>query len=504
MLTEQAFPWTEAEQVVYNPINESCIKPDLFCQAFILRCHLTITKRSNCLKINFVGSKMSMELKLEAKQTVQLALPIIFGELAQMALHLLDTAMIGAISHVQLAAASLVLNVLGIPFVLGIGMTMSIAQTVSMAQGQHDHKKVAHYLFNGFWMCALFAVLIACSLFLGKGLILHLHQDPEVAQLALPFMEVMSISLIPMLLFMALKQFTDGLQHTRTAMVLSILALPLNVFINWLLIYGHWGFPRMEMMGAAYGTLITRSIIFVALAVVILRHKLFRKYIAVRRSQWYFSKSTLNELLKIGVPSGLQIGMEAGAFAVSGIIIGTIGAVEQAAHQIALSCAAFTFMASMGLAQAGSIRVSNAFGMRHFKKISAIGKSTLWTALAYGIFCALIFVCFRNQLPLLFNKKAEVIAMASTLFVLAAIFQISDATQAIGSGLLRGIKDVKMPTVLIFIAYWVLGIPAGYILAFYFNLGAPGIWLGFIIGLSFSSIFLTTRFLKLVKRNHIV
>jgi len=441
-----------------------------------------------------------MELRIEAKQTVQLALPIIFGELAQMALHLLDTAMIGAISHVQLAAASLVFNVLGIPFVLGIGMTMSIAQTVSMAQGQHDHKKVSHYLFNGFWMCAIFSLIIASSLFMGRNVILHLHQDPEVARLAIPFLQVMSISLVPMLLFMALKQFTDGLQHTRTAMLLSILSLPLNVFINWLLIYGNWGFPRMEMMGAAYGTLITRTVIFIALGIVVLRHKLFRKYIAVRKSQWYFDAQTFKELLKIGLPSGLQIGMEAGAFVVSGIIIGTIGAVEQAAHQIALSCAAFTFMASMGLAQASSIRVSNAFGTNNFAKIAAIGKSTLWTALGYGVFCALIFVLFRNELPLLFNKKPEVIAMASTLFVLAAVFQMSDATQAIGSGLLRGIKDVKMPTVLIFIAYWVLGIPAGYVLAYPFHLGAAGIWLGFIIGLSFSSIFLSSRFLKLVKQ----
>ncbi len=188
-----------------------------------------------------------MEMKLEAQNTIRLALPIIFGELAQMALHLIDTAMIGAISHVQLAAASLVINVLGIPFVLGIGITMSISQTVSMAHGQRDKQKVSHFLFNGFCLCIISSLIISLGLFMGTGIILHLHQDPEVARLAIPFLKVMSISLIPMLLFMALKQFTDGLEHTRTAMVLSLLALPLNVFINWLLIYGHWGFPRMEM-----------------------------------------------------------------------------------------------------------------------------------------------------------------------------------------------------------------------------------------------------------------
>lgn len=436
----------------------------------------------------------------EAKQTIRLALPIIFGELAQMALHLIDTAMIGSISHVQLAAASLVINVMNIPFVLGIGITMSISQTVSMAQGQNDSQKVSHYLFNGFWICVLTAILISGSMVMGRNILFHLHQDPEVARLAEPFLHIMGISLIPMILFMALKQFTDGLQHTRTAMLLSVLALPLNIWINWLLIYGNWGFPRMEMMGAAYGTLITRSVIFLALGIVILRHRLFRKYIAVRKNQWRFSYSTIVDLLRIGVPSGLQIGMEAGAFAVSGILIGTIGAVEQAAHQIALSCAAFTFMASMGLAQAGSIRVSNAYGAMDFPKINTIGRSTLITALLYGIFCALAFILLRHQLPLAFNNKAEVVAMASLLLIFAAVFQISDATQAIGAGLLRGIKDIRIPTLLIGVAYWVLGIPVGYLLAFRFGLGAPGIWLGFITGLSCSAFFLTIRFLRMVHK----
>jgi MATE family multidrug resistance protein len=209
----------------------------------------------------------------------------------------------------------------------------------------------------------------------------------------------------------------------------------------------------------------------------------------------------LRELLGIGIPSSLQIGMEAGAFAVSGIIIGTIGAVAQAAHQIALSCASFTFMVSMGLAQAGSIRVSNAYGRMDWKLINTIGKSTLLTALLYGIFCAIAFVLFRHQLPELFNKNTQVLELAGLLLLFAAIFQISDSTQAIGAGLLRGIKDVRMPTLLIGIAYWVIGLPSGYILSFTFEMGAPGIWTGLILGLMFASIFLITRFLKMAKRS---
>lgn len=439
-------------------------------------------------------------LRAEAGKTIKLALPIIIGELAQMSLHIIDAAMIGAINYKQLAASALVINVINIPFVIGIGMTISVSQMVSMAHGRKDGQLVSHYLFNGFFLCVCTALLISGLLVADKNILLHLGQDDEVAHLALPFMQLMSISIVPMLLFMALKQFADGLEYTRTAMVLSLSGMPVNILLNWLLIYGNWGFPRMELAGAGWATLITRTLMFIALLFVILKHKLFRRYIAVSRNQWKLKWKTIKELLHIGVPSSMQIGMEAGAFAISGIIIGTIGAVAQAAHQIALSCASFTFMVSMGLSQAGSIRVSNAFGRKDRRKISVIGKSTLITAFLYGTCCALIFTVFRNQLPHLFNKNTEVLNLAALLLLYAAIFQISDSTQAIGAGLLRGIKDVKMPTLFVGIAYWVAGLPLGYMFAFMFNMGAAGMWLGFIIGLSLASLFLILRFLRMTKK----
>ncbi|KAA6432785.1 MATE family efflux transporter [Dyadobacter flavalbus] len=443
-------------------------------------------------------------MKEEASQTLKLAIPIIIGELAQMALHLIDSAMVGAISYKQLAAAALVINAMNIPFVIGIGMTISVSQMVSMANGRNDPKMVSHYLFNGFCLCALTALAISLTLVFGKDLLHHLGQDPEVVTLAIPFMQLMGLSIIPMLLFMTLKQFADGLEHTRTAMFLSLAGMPVNILLNWLLIYGNWGFPRLELEGAGWATLITRSGMFLALAVVILKHKTFQKYMAVRSTQWYLNAKTWRELLHIGVPSSLQIGMEAGAFAISGIIIGTLGAVSQAAHQIALSSASFTFMVSMGLAQAGSIRVSNAFARANWAKIFVIGKSTVLTALIYGTFCAITFAAFRNILPNAFNKNNDVIQLAALLLLFAAVFQISDSTQAIGAGLLRGIKDVKTPTVLIGIAYWVIGIPVGYVLAFRFGMGASGMWLGLILGLTMASIFLLTRFFKMTKRNRTV
>lgn len=443
-------------------------------------------------------------MRQEAGKTIKLALPIVIGELAQMALHIIDTAMVGRVNYKQLAAAALVINTMNIPFVLGIGMTISVSQMVSMAHGRRDAQQVSHYFFNGFVLCTITAVLISLALVFGKGIMLHMGQDPEVVQYAMPFMTLMGLSIIPMLLFMTLKQFADGLEYTRTAMTLSLAGMPLNILLNWLLIYGNWGFPRLELMGAGLATLITRTLMFLVLAGVILWHKTFWRYVAVSSRQWKLRRKTIKELLHIGVPSSLQIGMEAGAFAVSGIIIGTISAVALAAHQIALSCAAFTFMVSMGLAQAGSIRVSNTFGRKDWPLISVIGKSTLLAALAYGTICATLFILLRYQLPTLFNDNPLVLEAAATLLLFAALFQISDSTQAIGAGLLRGIKDVKAPTILIAIAYWVIGIPAGYLLAFTFGLGASGIWLGFIIGLTLASAFLILRFLSMCRKHVVV
>jgi MATE family multidrug resistance protein len=439
-------------------------------------------------------------MQSEAFKTLRLGFPIIIGELAQMVIHLIDTAMVGAISYKHIAAASLVINVINIPLVLGFGMTISVSQMVSMAHGRNDSNAISHYLFNGFFICTLTAFLISGALVAGSSLLTHLGQDAEVVQLALPFMRLMAWSIIPMLLFITLKQFADGLQITQVAMILSLLAIPVDVFLNWLLIYGNWGFPRLELIGAGWAALITRLLLFFIFTLVVFTHRHFKEYMALIKGQWYLKRRTLNDLLHIGIPSSLQVAFESGAFAVSAIIIGTIGAVAQAAHQIAISCASFTFMVSMGLSQAGSIRVSNAYGRNDWSKIATIGKSSLQLGWIYGSFCALCFGIFRNQLPLIFNNNPQVVQLSSILLICAAIFQISDSTQAISAGLLRGIKDVKLPTILIAVAYWLIGLPLGYLLAVTFKLRTVGMWVGFIAGLTFAGIFLSVRFLKRSKQ----
>jgi MATE family multidrug resistance protein len=435
----------------------------------------------------------------ELRNTLPIAIPLILSNMTQVALGLIDSAMVGAIDYYQLAASSLVVNAVAIPQVIGTGLIMSVSPLVAFSSGQKDIKKASTLLYNGFWLSLVAGLIIAISIHLGQNILLHLGQETRVATTAVPYFVIMGWSLFPMMIFLAFKQFADGLQYTKTGMVISIVALPINAFLCWLLIYGKWGFPRLELVGAGIATLITRIFQAVAMAIVIWRHRIFQPFIQIRKSAWHLKKHTLKELLQIGVPSSLQYAMEAGAFSVSGIMIGWLGATAQAAHQIALNCASFTFMASMGLSLAGSIRVSNAFGQNNRPLLRSIGTSTIVGGISYGIFCAIFFALFRQWLPYIFNSDAQVVAMAASLLLFGALFQISDATQAIGVGLLRGIKDVKRPTLYVAIAYWVIGIPMGYWLAFRLNWGAAGIWVGFVIGLTISSILLNHRFLRKTK-----
>jgi len=435
----------------------------------------------------------------EFRKTLRISTPLIISNISQIGLGLIDSAMIGAVDYRQLAASSLVINIISIPQVLGMGMAIAISPLAAIANGQKNVFAASKVLFNGFVLSTVVAILIASALVLSSGLLFHLKQDRIVAAFAVPFYKLLAWSLIPMLMFAAVKQFCDGLEFTKTAMTLSLISLPLNAFLNWIFIYGRFGLPRMELAGAGLGTLITRILIAITLIVIVMQHKIFKQYIEVRKKAWKLDSKTWKELLHIGVPSSLQYGMEVAAFSVSGIMIGWLGATSQAAHQIALNLATATFMAASGLSLGGSIRVANAFGRNEKSLLRSIGTSTIAGGLIYGSLCGVIFILLRNYLPIIFTNNTEVAAISSSLLVFAALFQISDATQAIGVGLLRGMKDVKVPTAFVAIAYWLIGIPVGYFLSFKMQMGASGIWLGFVTGLSASSILLNSRFLKMSK-----
>ena len=438
-------------------------------------------------------------MRNEFKATLVIAIPLIISNLTQIAYSLTDTAMIGVLGYKELAAASLVSNVIAIPMVIGMGLMMALTPLVAIASGQKNISKSSHLLYNGCGLSILAGVILALIVHVIAYFLINMGQDVVVATLAKTYLIIMGYSLIPMMVFIACKHFSDGLQFTKTSMVLSLISLPLNAFLCWIFIYGKLGVQPMGVNGAGLATLISRLILAIAMLIVVFKHRVYAQFRLNTTQNWYFTRSTFKEIFAIGIPSSLQFCMEAGAFSVSGIMVGWLGAVQQAAHQIALNCASATFMIALGFSLAGSIRVSNAYGRGSVQSIFLIGKSTAYTGLIYGVMAGLLLILLGRYLSDIFSTNKEVISLATSLLVFAAIFQVSDATQAIGVGLCRGVKDVIRPTIYVAIAYWIIGIPIGYLLAFHFNMGAAGVWIGLVLGLTISSILLNFRFFKNLK-----
>ena len=433
----------------------------------------------------------------EVRQTLQLGWPIILGNLTQIALGIIDSAMVGAIHSSQLAASSFVNNIITIPLIIGMGLSMAISPLVAAALGAGDFDKPLRILYNGTLITGLVALLMALSLHLGVGIVHHMGQDQIVAELAGPYLIWMAWGMIPMVFFISAKQFADGLGKTRIPMYISLASLPVNVLLNYAFIFGKLGAPRLELEGAGIGTLVSRTLIAIAIIMFIFRSPDFRPYRRNLREQLQLRNDRIRDIFRIGIPSSLQYGMEAGPFPVSGLMAGWLGYVQQAAHQIAIGLASVTFMVALGISVAGSIRVAFAYGRKDWQQARHIGISTIAMAVAYGSFCAIGFIIGRHQLPLLFNDEGPVLAYASTLLLLAGIFQISDSVQAVGVGLLRGLQDMRIPTFFVALAYWIIGLPAGYALAFLGGWDVSGLWIGFVLGLSGSAGFLSLRFLRL-------
>lgn len=421
---------------------------------------------------------------------------------------LIDDIMVGKIGTTELAAVSLGNSFLFIAMSLGIGFSTAITPLVAEADGEGNVVKGKAAFKHGLFLCTLLGTVLFGMILLSKPLMYHMKQPAEVVALAIPYLEIVAFSLIPMIMFQAFKQFSDGLSQTKYAMWATLLANVINVVLNYLLIYGKFGFPELGIVGAAIGTLISRVVMLLFIWVLLKSREKLKPYVT-NLNFLIIKKAVIKKILSLGVPSALQMFFEVAIFTAGIWLSGVLGSNAQAANQIALKLSSLTFMVGMGLSVAATIRVGNQKGLQNFKELRRVAFSVFLLTLFIEIVFAVIFVAFNETFPDLFvnynniadlSNTMEVVKTASVLLLIAAVFQISDGIQVVVLGALRGLQDVKIPTVLIFIAYWVVGFPISYYLGLYTDYKSSGIWLGLLAGLTVSSILLFLRFNYITKK----
>jgi multidrug resistance protein, MATE family len=444
----------------------------------------------------------------EFSYNLKLAYPIILGMLGHTLIGIVDNIMVGKLGSAELAAVSLGNSFIFIAMSVGIGFSTAITPIIAEAHAEKNDKKIRSTFHHGLLLCTLIGVALFILVVLAKPLMLLMKQPTEVVNLAYPYIDWVAFSLIPVIIYQGYKQFADGLSKTKYSMYAIFMANVVHIFFNYVLIYGVWSFPKLGILGAGLGTVISR------IMMVVFMHYLM-KYDAEMKT--YFKnfsfkeirKSVLNKIINLGFPSAMQMLFEVALFTAAIWLCGSIGKTSQAANQIALTLATMTFMFAMGLNVTAMIRVSNQKGLNDYKNLVTVARSIFLLAIILETVFAIFFVVFHNYLPHFFLNmenanqaldNQEVIAIASKLLLVAAIFQISDGIQVVVLGALRGLQDVKVPMYITFVAYWIVGFPISYYLAMHTNLKAVGVWIGLLAGLSVAAILLYIRFDKLTKK----
>ncbi len=438
-------------------------------------------------------SLLSSEYKTNYRKTILLAYPVMLSQLGHIMVGVVDTAMVGQIGTIPQAAVALANSLYILVLVFGIGVSYGVTPLVAAADSSKNYSENAALLKHGIIINTILGIILFIVLLLISPVLNLFNQKQEVVDMAIPFLNVMLLGMIPLCIFSAFKQFIEGLSYTAVAMIITIGSNLLNILLNYLMIFGHWGFPEMGLMGSCWASFISRVAMAIAMFLYVYYNRHFKVY-------WKgfnlknISKELIQKILALGVPSGLQWVFEVGAFSFAVIMIGWISPEAQAAHQIALSVAAITYMMASGLSAAASVRVGNQFGLKNRAGVRIAASSAFIMILAFMSCSAIGFIVFRDVLPTFFNNDSAVTGIASTLLIIAAFFQLSDGVQVVGLGALRGINDVTIPTIVTLVAYWGIGLPMSYWFAFKLNYGVVGIWIGLSLGLTMAAVLLFMRF----------
>jgi MATE family multidrug resistance protein len=436
------------------------------------------------------------------RDSLRLAIPVVISQIGHTLVQTADSIIVGHFAGtISLAAVALVNSIFVIAMVIGIGISYGITPLIAQHNGRHEHDECGQLLSNSLLINGVSGVVLFVLISFGAmQLISHLDQSAEVVRQARPYLFLMGISLVPLLVFNTFKQFAEGLGFTKQAMMISIWGNALNIILGVIFVKGMFGITPMGIKGVGYSTLIDRCTMAVVMGIYVFRSKYFRKYLqnfAIRN----IDKLRSMRILKIGAPVALQYTFEISAFSGAAILIGTISPIAQAAHQVAISLASLTYMAASGISAAAAIKSGNFFGAKKHQELRLSAISNYHIAIVFMSCTAILFTFGNHLLPWIYTSDNHVIVIASQLLIIAAFFQLFDGTQVVGLGVLRGMGDVNIPTLITFIAYWIIGLPVGYLLGIKFNMGVSGVWYGLVLGLLTASILLFIRF-QLISRKH--
>ena len=415
------------------------------------------------------------------------------GSLGHLLVGLIDDIMVGRLGAVELAATSLGNSIFFITLSVGLGFSFAITPLIAESDGEGNKEKGRSIFQHGVILTAIIGLVMFIALLFLKPILYHLDQPEEVVVLAIPYYEIVAFSMIPLMIFQGFKQFADGLSQTKYAMWATILTNIVNVVLNFTLIYGFWIFPRLELIGAALGTLISRTVMVFFIYIVLMKKEKFAIYL-IRLKFEELKKERFLKIIKLGFPTALQMLFEVGLFTASVLLAGTLGAFPQAANQIALKLASTTFMIAVGVGVAATIRVGNQKGLKNYVELRRVAFSNFLLIFIIMFTFTIGFIVFKDFLPLIFTDNLEVIKIASSLLIIAGLFQLSDGIQAVVLGALRGLQDVNVPSGLTFIAYWIIGFPVSYYLGTKAGFGTFGIWIGLLVALTSSALMLFIRF----------
>ncbi|MCG8636824.1 MAG: MATE family efflux transporter [Desulfobacterales bacterium] len=427
------------------------------------------------------------------KQTIRLSLPIIVGQIGQLTMSVADNVMVGRVGADALAAAAIGNGLFTLIMVVGLGISMAITPLTAMAMGAGRDEDCGVVLRQGLLVNMIAGILLCAATFAGAQAIRVLDQPEAIVEPAVLYMKVLGLSMIPLMLFQSYRQFAEGVSFLKPAMIITLAANLVNIFVNWVFIFGNLGAPALGLTGAGIATFSSRVFMAGSLVTVVMLAPSLKRFDPGLRYK-KIDIHLMKRLLGIGIPGAFQYFFEVSAFAGSSIIVGWMGVRELAAHQIALNLAAISFMGAMGISAAGTIRVSNALGRGSNPDVRAAGFSAVLLCMGFMALAGTVFVLFRQILPGFYVTDPIVVEITAFLLVIVAFFQLSDGTQAVGIGILRGITDMKIPTLLTLAAYWIIGLPSGYALAFWAGLGIYGVWYGLLISLTVSALLMMLRF----------